>query len=57
MAFGVSGEYANALAGMETKIKEGKEERINDVVFEVTGKKPISFKDFIAKNKAVWERK
>lgn len=57
MAFGIPEDYANVLAQMETKIKEGSEERVNDTVFEVTGRKPISFKDFIAKNRAVWERK
>ena len=57
MAFGIPEEYAKELAGMERLIKDGKEERVNDVVEVVTGKKPIGLKEFVARNRGAWEKK
>lgn len=31
-------------------------QRTNNVVQELTGKSPVSFKEFIEKNAAVWEK-
>lgn len=43
---GVSGDYAQMLAGLDTSIKNGAEDRMNDVVERVTGKAPRRFRDF-----------
>ncbi|KAL8686257.1 MAG: hypothetical protein Q9218_007236 [Villophora microphyllina] len=51
---GVNEEYAKILAGMDTIIKEGREEFQNDVVWEVGGKKPKTFRDFAEGKKAIW---
>lgn len=53
--FGVPQGYADVLASLDTVIKNGGEDRLNDVVFSVTGKKPRSFEEFVEKNKAVWQ--
>ncbi|KAI1455901.1 putative ergot alkaloid A [Annulohypoxylon moriforme] len=47
-------EYARTLAAMDTDIKNGAENRTNDVVRTVTGKEPKKFRDFVEENKAVW---
>ncbi|KAI1090364.1 putative ergot alkaloid A [Rostrohypoxylon terebratum] len=47
-------EYASTLAAMDTEIKHGAENRLNDVVRTVTGKEPKKFRDFAEENKAVW---
>ncbi|KAI1209666.1 NAD(P)-binding protein [Annulohypoxylon truncatum] len=47
-------EYAATLAAMDTDIKNGAENRTNDVVRTVTGKEPRSFRDFVEENKAAW---
>ena len=47
-AFGVESEYADMLAQLDTFVKEGKEEVLNDVVEKVTGRKPRRFEDFIS---------
>ncbi|KAI0881521.1 putative ergot alkaloid A [Annulohypoxylon maeteangense] len=47
-------EYARTLAAMDTDIKNGAENRTNDVVRTVTGKEPRKFRDFVEENKAVW---
>ncbi|PVH69616.1 NAD(P)-binding protein [Cadophora sp. DSE1049] len=54
--FGIPDEYAKALAAMERMIKEGKEERSNDIVLEVTGRRAISFKEFARRNRGLWEK-
>ncbi|KAF3017887.1 hypothetical protein E8E14_012980 [Neopestalotiopsis sp. 37M] len=54
-SFGVPQEYADVLATLDTNIKNGGEDRMNDVVSSVTGQSPRSFEDFVEKNKAVWQ--
>ncbi|KAK7738063.1 hypothetical protein SLS63_002396 [Diaporthe eres] len=51
---GLSEEYAKVLAGMDTPIKNGSEEKLNNVVLTVTGSKPKSFKEFAVANKSIW---
>ncbi|KAI2616063.1 putative ergot alkaloid A [Hypoxylon sp. NC1633] len=51
---GVPAEFAKLVASMDTMIKNGAEDRINDVVESVTGRKPRSFREFVEANKAVW---
>jgi festuclavine dehydrogenase len=53
-AFGLPAEYAHALAMMDTAIKNGAEDRVNDLVLTTTGRKPVGFREFVEANKAVW---
>ncbi|RAL15197.1 festuclavine dehydrogenase easG [Aspergillus homomorphus CBS 101889] len=53
-ATGMPPDDATMLAGMETMIKEGAEERLNDVVQQVTGAGPMSFDQFVAREKDCW---
>ncbi|CZR54317.1 related to nucleoside-diphosphate-sugar epimerase family protein [Phialocephala subalpina] len=52
-------DYANLLAGLETVIKNGGEERLNDVVLKVTGHEPRGLEDFVDEwvGKGVWDKK
>lgn len=52
-------DYAKMLAGLDTVIREGGEERVNDVVLEVRGRKPKTLEEFVDEcvKKGVWERK
>ncbi|OJD15146.1 hypothetical protein AJ78_04571 [Emergomyces pasteurianus Ep9510] len=45
--FGLSAEYTQMLAGLETSIKNGAEDRMNDVVERITGKAPKKFRDCV----------
>lgn len=47
-------EYARVLAGMDTAIKNGSEDRINEVIRRVTGREPRRFADFVEANKEGW---
>ncbi|PSR94164.1 family ergot alkaloid biosynthesis protein [Coniella lustricola] len=51
---GLPEEYAKILAAMDTSIKNGSEEIMNDVVLGITGKKPTTFREFAEANKAAW---
>lgn len=51
---GLSEEYAKVLAGMDIPIKNGSEEKLNDVVLKVTGRKPKTFREFAVENKSIW---
>lgn len=51
---GIGEEYARVLAAMDFPIKEGSEEKLNDVVLRVTGNKPKTFKEFALENKSIW---
>jgi festuclavine dehydrogenase len=44
----VPGDYANMLAGMDSMIKRGAEERTNEVVEETTGQKPRTLESFVS---------
>ncbi|KAI9702943.1 MAG: hypothetical protein M1836_008157 [Candelina mexicana] len=46
--------HSRFLANLETKTANGGENEINDIVEKVTGKKPVTFDQFVAENKAVW---
>lgn len=39
---------------MDIPIKNGSEEKLNDVVLRVTGRNPKTFKEFARENKSVW---
>lgn len=51
---GLSEEYAQVLASMDIPIKDGSEERLNELVLRVTGRKPKTFREFAVQNKLVW---
>lgn len=51
----IPAEVADFLAGLDVKVvSSGKEQRLNTVVKDVTGKEPISFRAFAEANKQVW---
>ena len=52
-------EYARMLAQLDTAIREGREERLNGVVEQVTGRKPKTLGTFVDEcvREAVWEKK
>ncbi|KAI1771770.1 putative ergot alkaloid A [Hypoxylon cercidicola] len=52
--FGIPAEYAGVLAAMDTDVKNGADDRTNDVVKSVTGREPVLFRDFVEANKKVW---
>lgn len=56
---GIPADYAQVLAQLDIAIKDGKEERLNDVVLKVTGHLPRKFNDFVQEciKKGVWEKK
>ncbi|RYP86587.1 hypothetical protein DL770_004886 [Monosporascus sp. CRB-9-2] len=55
--FGMPAQYAVILAAMDTAVKNGSEDRLSDVVLQVTGRPPRRFRDFAEENKAVqWIR-
>lgn len=49
--------YATWLSGLETMIKNGGEEKLNDTVEKVTGRSPKTFREFAEEQKGVWARK
>ncbi|KAI1414913.1 putative ergot alkaloid A [Hypoxylon sp. FL1857] len=51
---GLPAEYAAVLASMDTEIRNGAEDRTNDVIRTVAGKEPRKFRDYVEINKAVW---
>ncbi|KAL8983240.1 MAG: hypothetical protein Q9177_005030, partial [Variospora cf. flavescens] len=53
-SFGLPEEYAKLLARMDTKIKQGGEEYLNDTVETVTGRPPKTFGEFAKEKKGVW---
>ncbi|RYO98813.1 hypothetical protein DL764_006976 [Monosporascus ibericus] len=53
--FGMPAQYAAILAAMDTTIKNGSEDRLSDVVLQVTGRPPRRFRDLVEENKAVWD--
>lgn len=52
----VAADYADMLAKLETAVREGQEERLNDVVLKVTGKKPRGLGEYVDEMvaKGVW---
>ncbi|KAG9234145.1 fungal-specific transcription factor domain-containing protein [Amylocarpus encephaloides] len=55
---GMPVDYADMLAQLDTFIKEGKEERMNDCVERITGRKPRKLEEFVqeAVEGGVWGR-
>jgi hypothetical protein len=51
---GMPPEDAEMLAGMDTIIKDGAEDKINHVVEEITGVPPQTFHDFAVREKENW---
>lgn len=51
---GVPEETSNMLAAMDIAIKNGMEDRLNDTVEKVTGKKPMTFREFAEKYRDVF---
>lgn len=56
--YGIPKDYSRVLAELDTHIKEGKEEVMNDTVFKVTGKTPVKFGEFVGEcvRKGVWKK-
>lgn len=52
---GIGEEYAHVLAGMDIPIKNGSEEKLNDVVLTVTGRNPKTFREFAEESKSIWQ--
>ncbi|KAM0271687.1 hypothetical protein ACHAQH_008973 [Verticillium albo-atrum] len=46
--------YAEMMAALELQIKNGSEDRTNDVVFELTGREPRKFRVMAEQRKEVW---
>ena len=53
---GLPHEISDLLAGADVSISKGSEEIMNDVVEKVTGKKPLSFREFAERYKSVWQQ-
>ncbi|KKY31111.1 putative agroclavine dehydrogenase [Diaporthe ampelina] len=51
---GIGEDYARVLAAMDIPIKNGSEEKLNDVVLRVTGREPKTFREFALENKSIW---
>ena len=51
-------DYARMLAGLDTAIKDGKENRLNDVVLKVTGHPPKKFEVYLRECtiRGVWDK-
>ncbi|KXJ91368.1 hypothetical protein Micbo1qcDRAFT_195479 [Microdochium bolleyi] len=54
ISFGLPKEYAPILASLDTIIRNGAEDRINNLVEEVTGRRPRSFRQFVEEEKETW---
>lgn len=51
---GLSKEYAQVLASMDVPISNGSEERLNDVVLRIAGRRPKTFREFAVENRSAW---
>jgi hypothetical protein len=54
MSLGMEESYAQILSAMDTAIKHGAENRTNDVVLTLTGRKPKPFRLIAEQSKSVW---
>ena len=52
-------DYARMLAALDTAIKEGKENRLNETVLKITGRPPKKFEVYLGECVAmgVWDKK
>jgi len=55
-AQGMDPTYARLLAGMDTAIAGGSEDRTTDTVLRLTGRSPRSFTAFVRSAAEAWER-
>jgi festuclavine dehydrogenase len=57
--WGIPPNYARMLAGLDTAIKDGKENRLNDVVLKVTGHPLKKFEVYLREctTRGVWDKK
>lgn len=53
-SFGMPEDYSRMMSALDIAIKNGSENRTNDVVLAVTGSAPRKFKDFAESAKDVW---
>jgi uncharacterized protein YbjT (DUF2867 family) len=53
-SFGMPEDYSRMMSALDIAIKNGTEDRTNDVVLAVTGSAPTKFKDFAESVKDVW---
>lgn len=44
---GIPEDFSRVLAQLDTYIAQGKEELMNNVVLDVTGRSPVKFEDFL----------
>jgi festuclavine dehydrogenase len=51
---GIPKQYAKILATLDIAVTQGIENRLNDVVLNMTGRLPTSFAKFVMENKAAW---
>lgn len=54
VSHGAPEDYAKMMGAMDTAIKNGSEDRTNDVVLQLTGKQPARFREFVEQNKDAW---
>lgn len=57
--WGIEPGYARMLAQLDTAVKDGKEERLNDVVLKITGHPPKKFEVYLGEciARGVWDKK
>ncbi|KAH6650257.1 hypothetical protein F5144DRAFT_38742 [Chaetomium tenue] len=53
-SFGMPEDYSRMMSAMDTSVKNGSENRTNDVILAVTGSAPRKFRDFALSVKEVW---
>ena len=51
-SFGISEDYAKILGAMETNVKHGSEDRMDDSVLAITGKRPKTLREWAEEYKA-----
>lgn len=58
-AAGMDGTYARSLAELDTYVKTGGEERLNDTVLRLIGKEPKRFQDYVQQSlkQGIWRMK
>jgi hypothetical protein len=53
-SMGLSEDHATFLASLEVVIKQGCEEKLNDVVLKITGQPPRTFHEYAEASKSEW---
>ena len=54
MEVGLPEDYAKVLGDLDTGIAKHNEEYTNDVIETVTGKRPVTLREFVQANEEVW---